>query len=256
MALALHVREDELSRLGCEPNSAVSLFWANFAERRPSAVPNMRAVCENIAHHVRHDYCADVVQDMPALMTEEQLQKVMSEAGGKATWSGLVTFLLGPFKSSVPDSAKMVLDCTKVNALLPPVKAESTYEILPLGQHMEAEGTLENDLLPEYVFNAYNECEDPETQELSAKDVTAVLNAYTHFMITHHGQPAGDKALRVWHGKQLKYRLKHLPSHGHQAGPMRKWSDILQERKRNLGRKDAKVRALVILTPACALVQC
>ena len=90
----------------------------------------MRAVCENIAHHIRHDYCADVVKDMPALMTEEQLQKVMSEAGGKATWIGLVTFLLGPFKSSmltVPDSAKMVLH--PANALLPPVKAEATYEI-------------------------------------------------------------------------------------------------------------------------------
>lgn len=248
MAHALNVRENELSKLGCELDSPVSLFWAKFAERRPSAAPNMRVVCENIARAISDDYCADEVQEMLMLMTEEQLQKVMAEAGGKATWIGMITYILGPFKPStlnVPDSAKMAL-APSIPVLPSAVKVEATYDILPLGQSMEADGTLVDDLIPEYVFNAYFECEDPLHQELSSKDVTAVLNAYTHFMITHHGQPAGDKAMRLWHGKQLKRRLKHLPTHGNTPGPMRKWHELLSERKRNIGRKDSKVRGKIL----------
>ena len=107
---------------------------------------------------------------------------------------------------------------------------------------MEADGTLADEILPEYVFNAYFECEDPLHQELSTKDVTATLDAYTHYMITTYGQPAGDSTLRTWHGKQLKRRLRHLPDHGKGLpGPKRQWKALLYERKRNLGRKDSKV---------------
>jgi hypothetical protein len=101
MALSLRIREDELSKLDCQPDSTVGLFWAKFADRRPLAVPNMAEVCAKIAHCVENNYCADTVQDMPNMMTEQQLQQVMAEADGKATWSGMITHILGPFKPSV-----------------------------------------------------------------------------------------------------------------------------------------------------------
>lgn len=238
---AVHIRTDELlTRFGCEPESPVSMFWDGLAAARPTAAPEMPTVCKTIAARVE-DFCADTVQDMPMLMTELQLQQVMVQAGGKAAWSGLVTHVLGPFKSSVvtaPDSAKLVEETCALK-----FKSEPTYEILPLGQAMEADGTLEADILPEYVFRAYTDCEDPVNQELSTDDVTRVLNAYTHYMVTVHKQPAGDKPMRKWHAKQLKARLQHLPDHGSTPGPMRRWLKLLNERKRNVARKSGSVSA-------------
>ena len=261
MALALHINDDELSKFGCDPDSPVCIFWAKFAERRPTAVADMATVCNKIAQTIENDYCAESVEDMPKLLTEDQLQQVMAKEGGKPTWSGLITHILGPFKPSVAPGVNNSTPPSAFHAMLAPhqplqaplvkapVKAEATWPCLPLGAMMEADGTLQDDILPEYVFDAVCECEDVEEQELTTKDVTAVLNAYTHFMVTHHKQPAGDKTMRKWHGKQLKRRLKHLPTNGSRPGPMRKWSDILEERKRNNGRK-AKVRGTTLTSAA------
>ena len=101
MTLALHINDDELFKLGCYPDSPVGLFWAKFAERRPTAVPDMEKVCKKIAQTIEHDYCAESVEDMPKLLTEHQLQQVMAKEGGKPTWSGLLTYILGSFKPSV-----------------------------------------------------------------------------------------------------------------------------------------------------------
>jgi hypothetical protein len=259
MTLALHINHDELFKLGCSPDSPVGLFWAKFAERRPTAVPDMEKVCRKIAQTIEHDYCAESVEDMPKLLTEDQLQQVMAKEGGKPTWSGLLTYILGSFKPSVaagvnnistplPPLAHTPLEAPRA-VFVPRGKAEPTWPTLPLGAKMESDGTLQDDILPEYVFDAVFECEDVQTQELTSKDVTAVLNAYTHFMVTRHKQPAGDAMMRKWHGKQLKRRLPHLPDHGTRPGPMRKWSFILQERKRNYGRK-AKVRGTTLTSAA------
>ena len=48
MTLALHMNHDELFKLGCSPDSPVDLFWAKFAERRPTAVPDMEKVCRSL----------------------------------------------------------------------------------------------------------------------------------------------------------------------------------------------------------------
>ena len=68
MTLALHINDDELFKLGCYPESPVGLFWAKFAERRPTAVPDMEKVCKKIAQTIEHDYCAESVEDMPKLL--------------------------------------------------------------------------------------------------------------------------------------------------------------------------------------------
>ena len=238
---ALHIRTDELlTKFGCTPESPVSLFWDAFAAARPTAAAEMQTVCDHIAARLA-DFCVDTVQEMPVMMTELQLEQVMAQAGGKATWSGLVTYMLGPFKASVVMTVP--LNLVSVPETAGSVKSDATYQILPLGATMEAEGTLEADILPEYVFNAYTECEDPLNQELSAEDVTATLNAYTHFMITVHKQPAADKPMRKWHSKQLKTRLRHLPDHGRTPGPIRRWFNLLTERKRNVARKGGTVSA-------------
>ena len=66
----------------------------------------------------------------------------------------------------VPDSAELAEEPSAVR-----FKSEATYKILPLGQAMEGEGTLESEILPEYVFNAYTDCEDPLNQEGRDRDV-------------------------------------------------------------------------------------
>ena len=95
MALALHINADELSKFGCDPDSPVCIFWAKFAERRPTAVADMATVCNKIAQTIENDYCAESVEDMPKLLTGDQLQQVMAKEGGKPTWSGLLTYILG-----------------------------------------------------------------------------------------------------------------------------------------------------------------
>lgn len=249
MALVVHGNEGALAKLGVDPDSTVPFFWAKIAEQRPTAAPNMAEICRKIGATIESDYFAMSCSEMPLLMSEWQLQQVIVAAGGKSTWSGLVTFALGPFKSSAPQSASLVSTpdedgADKVVVWRPPVKAEATFEIMPIGAAMEAEGSLAEEVLPEYIFDAVYECEDPSKQALTRNDVSAVLNEYSHFMITVHKQPAGDKPLRLWHAKQLKRRLPHLPDHGDgKPGETRKWITLLNERKRNLGRNNAlKVR--------------
>ena len=44
------------------------------------------------------------------------------------------------------------------------------------------------------MLDAHEECEDPNHQELTASDIKNVLNAYTHYMITHiTGSPLATK---------------------------------------------------------------
>ena len=82
-------------------------------------------------------------------------------------------------------------------------------------------------------------CAPIAPQEVTSNDITCILNEYTHYMLTEHNQPAGDKDLRLHHAKQLKNRYPKLCKNGSVAGHLRKWFDILSERKRNLGRKKA-----------------
>ena len=73
-------------------------------------------------------------------------------------------------------------------------------------------------------------------------------------MIVQHKLPAGDKTLRVHHAKQLKQRFPKLPDHGSTPGNLRKWYNILTERKRNASRKRGlEVRARL---PCCRWHTC
>ena len=220
--------EDELEKLGLDRYSSVSQFWRKLAEKKATAHLEMPDICSKIPSVIESDFCADSIEEMREMLTVEQLQQIMSQAGGKATWSAFVQRIVGDFKQSAPTAMVAAGSCD--------VRKEATFPILPLGATMEAAGTMHQEIIPEYVFKAYFECEDPPNQQLTAADVTAVMNAYTHFMILHHGQPAGDKALRTHHARQLKVRLPLLPDHGKISGRARKWADILKQRKRNLAR--------------------
>ena len=242
MALALcsAAEQGELEKMGCTLQTEVTLFWTKAAERLASKTPeNVGKIFSMCAQSVEQEYLANTVKEMMEVVTDTQIQQLLTKAGGKATWKNVIEFIVGSkFKSSA------VQQLVPAPQLLIHNTVEPTFTISPLGAQMEAEGTLDNEKLPAYVLNAHLDCEDPKEQELSGPDVTAVLNAYTHYMITARGQPAGDKRLRTHHGQQLRKAYPKLPAHGKTPGSARRWACLLHERKRNYSRKSAlKARA-------------
>ena len=120
----------------------------------------------------------------------------------------------------------------------------SRYDRCVLGSQMRAANTLSTEKLPDFIFNAVYECEDPKHQAITSNDVTAVLAAYEKYMVVKHGVIGGDAALRLHHGHLLKARLPHLCDNGKGApGATRSWHKMLKERKRNSQRKSTKVSA-------------
>ena len=131
--------ENALAALGCARDEPVANFWEAVAQRMPTAAPDMPAVCKNIAAVVAQDYCADTVGELALMMTENQLQKVMTESGGKATWSGMITSFLGPFRSSgAPESAKCVLGSAE--SAKARVKATALYDTTLIGAQVQDGG--------------------------------------------------------------------------------------------------------------------
>jgi hypothetical protein len=237
--LAVALYDDEpLAKIGCNMQTDVHTFWGKVAERKPNAVENMKEVCAAIATALETEYGADNLEEMVGMVHESQLQKLMAGKGGKATWSGMIAYLLGqPLKGSAAHTSVALSTLSEnVSKSTPVVKAPATWDIKPIGAAMVQAGTLLDDILPEYVFNAFSECEDPMRQQISNPDVSDILDEYTHYMITTHHQPAADMPLRKWHAKQLKARLPHLPEYGGKPGYLRKWLDLLGERKRNFSR--------------------
>ena len=66
---------------------------------------------------------------------------------------------------------------------------------------MVENGTLATEIIPEYVWEAVKECEDPMNQQISNKDLTALMDAYQHYLITTHKQPRCDKVMRLHHAE-------------------------------------------------------
>jgi hypothetical protein len=240
MVLARIDGGDELAKLGCTLESDMPTFWKAMARRVKRPPPDMEQICDKVAAEIESDYGAETVEEMTHVVGERQLEQLLTRCGGKATWRGLVEYVIGlKFQSSAPSSAQLAL--TEVGETPKVVvKTEPTFEAQPLGALMTVDGSLHSDILPEYVLDAHEECEDPNHQELTASDIKNVLNAYTHYMITHHRQPAGDKVMMVWHAKQLKKRYPHLCNHGLTSGVSRKWLGLLKERKRNVSRLATK----------------
>lgn len=229
MALVLH--GGELAKLGLDMDSDVSALFAAMPGRMKKPPPDAENTFTKLAEAVEDDHQASTVHEMMELVSAHQFQKVLQEVGGKPTWIAFIEMIIGQkFKTGAPESAQLV----------PTFSARpSTFESKPIGRLLEADGNMESELLPEYIFDAVTECEDPVVQEISENDVTAVLNAYTHYMITEHRQPSGDKPLRARHAKLLKKRLPHLPAYGKTPGHLRKWYKILTDKKRNMSRKNA-----------------
>ena len=240
MALALVAHQDELEKMGCTLKSEVTLFWARLAERMADkAQENVGDIFSKCAETVRRDFLADTVEEMMELVGDTQIQQLLTNAGGKATWKNVIEYIVGSkFKSSA------VQQLVPAPQLLTHNTVEPTFVISPIGAQMEAEGTLADEKLPAYVLNAHTECEDPKEQELTGPDVTMVLNAYTHHMIVTYGQPSGDRPLRMHHARSLKAAYPKLPKHGTTPGSARRWIKLLDERKRNYSRKSGlKARA-------------
>lgn len=249
--LAMYSEErDELSRLGCDMDSKVTEVFARIPGRMKKPPANATEIFEAVAAAVEEEYQVDTLSEMMELILVGQFEKLLTQAGGKATWIAWLEMVIGmKFKtgSLAPTSGQLLANAAE--NLLPQCR-EPTFEVQPIGALMLENGTLANEILPEYIFDAITECEDVTKQQVSTKDLTAVLNQYQHYMIVQHKQPHGDKVLRQHHAKQLKARIPHLPDHGKTAGATRKFERILHERKRNFCRtKSLKVG----LSPAPAM---
>lgn len=184
------------------------------------------------------------VNEMMNIVGDTQIQLMLTKAGGKATWKNLIEFVVGKsFCTTALVRTEPLVPRTVVRNAVEP-----TFVISPIGAQMEADGTLDDEVLPAYVLNAHTECEDPQEQELTGPDVTNVLNEYTHYMTVEKGQPAGDKRLRMHHAAQLRARYPRLPAHGKTPGPARRWLKLLTERKRNMSRKSGLMARAAPLT--------
>lgn len=254
MALALQsaaLPESELDQMGCTLKSDLPHFYKALAERIANKAPvNIANIFSKCAEVIERDYFASNVEEMMLLVGDTQIQQVLTQAGGKATWKNILELVVGcKFKPSAQPSAQQLVPAAQPavhNTLIP------TFAISPLGAQMEGDGTLNDEYLPAYVLNAHSECEDPQEQELTALDVTAVLNAYTHYMLIKFNQPAGDKRLRVHHAQELRIHYPKLPAHGKTPGAARRWVNLLQERKRNFSRTSglkARTRARALPAP-------
>ena len=237
MALVLQSAEElsELEKMGCSLQSELPHFFKKLAERMSAKAPaNIGDVFSSCADAIQTDFLVDNVQDMFLTVYDSQIQNVLVQTGGKATWKNIIELVAGvKFKSSAPAAALVPLSPAFHNTV------EPTFTISPLGAQMENEDTLKDEHLPAYVLTAHSECEDPQEQELTAPDITAVLDAYTHYMIRKHNQPAGDKRMRLHHSRELKLHYPKLCAHGKTPGSMRRWLKLLDERKRNYSRKSA-----------------
>lgn len=237
------LESDELAKLGCNKDSNVTDLFSRIPARMKKPPANAAEIFAALAAAVEEQYQVDTLSEMMDIMLASQFEKLLTQAGGKATWVGWLEMIIGmKFKTgaSVPPSAQL-LASSEANKFGLYAKGP-TFEVQPLGALMLENGTLANEILPEYIFDAITECEDVANQQISTKDLTAVLNKYQHYMIVQHKQPYGDKVLRAHHAKQLKARIPHLPDHGKTAGATRKFEHILAERKRNFSRtKSLKV---------------
>ena len=233
--LALHEAE-ELAKLGCDMNSKVADVFERLPGRMKKPPANAAEIFSTVATVVEEEFQADTLAEMMELMLVGQFEKVLTQAGGKATWVAWIEMIFGmKFKtgSSVPSSAQLLAPASGTNI----IGHKPTFDVQPIGAMMRDNGTLAEEILPEYIYEAVAECEDVTCQPITPNDLTAVLNAYQHYMIVTHKQPHGDKVLRQHHAKQLKARLPHLPDHGKTAGATRRFDQILNERKRNFSRK-------------------
>lgn len=247
MALTIW-RDDALATLGCKLDTDLDEFWAKIAERTAAKGPtNMHEIWLKVAGAVQEDFMISSVEEMFSAVSATQIECILTRSGGKATWRVMIEFAAGMrFPSAAPPSAQLLSAVKSESGLQgkqPPTFAiRGTVDLL--GDE-DADG-MDGEVLPEYVLSAHVECEDPLQQELPQNDITLVLDAYTHYMITAHGQPACDKKMRLHHAKQMKNRYPRLCTYGKTLGCQRSWLAMLTERKRNFSRKAAlKVRLLL-----------
>jgi len=96
MAMVGQARQfDELAMLGCDMNSDVAFFFSKVPERMKKPPPNADDIFAAIAEEVEDTHQAGSVEEMMKLMTDVQMQKALTQAGGKATWITFLEMIIG-----------------------------------------------------------------------------------------------------------------------------------------------------------------
>jgi|TARA_B110000046_G_C12905579_1_gene360556 hypothetical protein len=115
MAMVGQARQfDELAMLGCDMNSDVAFFFSKVPERMKKPPPNADDIFAAIAEEVEDTHQAGSVEEMMKLMTDVQMQKVLTQAGGKATWITFLEMIIGQKFSGSMQTGPMVARCAAV----------------------------------------------------------------------------------------------------------------------------------------------
>ena len=230
-----------MAELGLSWSSDMPTFWRAIAKK---AAPDGKynTVCETIGESLIDEMVLTTDQ-MMTKMTDVQIKRILITSGAKETWMSMVEFVTGSqFTMAHPASAQLALTTLNPNVHGWHGRA-SKFDRCSIGAQMSAAGTLKDERLPDFIFDAALECEDPRNQALTSNDITAVLNMYDAFVVVKHGTLGVDAPLRRRHAAILKERLPHFSKYGETSAVARCWYKMLQERKRNIRRTDSKVRA-------------
>ena len=199
-----------MAELGLSWSSDMPTFWRAIAKK---AAPDGKynTVCETIGESLIDEMVLTTDQ-MMTKMTDVQIKRILITSGAKETWMSMVEFVTGSqFTMAHPASAQLALTSLNPNVYGWHGRA-SKFDRCSIGAQMSAAGTLKDERLPDFIFDAAFECEDPRNQALTSNDITAVLNKYDVFVVVKHGTLGVDAPLRRRHAAILKERSGCLTS--------------------------------------------
>ena len=94
--------------MGCTLQTELPYFWKKLAERLAHKAPsNIGDIFSNCAQVIELDFLASTVEDMMLLVGDTQIQQVLTQQGGRATWKNLIELIVGSkFKLSTLPAAE------------------------------------------------------------------------------------------------------------------------------------------------------
>ena len=160
--------EPPMAAHGLSMDSDVTDFWKVLATRSSRSGKNDE-ICDGIAEYLKEDLCFSVKQMFT--QTTSQFEQRVLKSGGKTTWTPMVEqFCDATFASGVADAAVDLAKAQRGTA------AREAARDVSLGAALKAAGRLREVVLPEYIFDGVEDCDDPREQEITHEDEKRVMN--------------------------------------------------------------------------------